>query len=98
MPDGPLLITTPTIETILTRRAALGRARRLESESGECIDRIAAKLGMVSDAELAAAYAELLGTPPLTAAPVAVDRLGKTFLKQARLIPSPRPHRSRGDG
>jgi general secretion pathway protein E len=80
--------STPTIETILTRRnllagAALERVRRLEAESGERIDRIAAKLGLLSDTDLAAAYAELLGTPRLTAA----DRLGKTFLKTARVIP-----------
>jgi general secretion pathway protein E len=89
--------STPTIETILTRRnllagAALERVRRLEAESGERIDRIAAKLGLLSDTDLAAAYAELLGTPRLTAAdlpaePIAADRLGKTFLKTARVIP-----------
>jgi general secretion pathway protein E len=97
MPDGPLPATAPTIETILARRgalsgAALDRARRLEAESGERIDRIAAKLGMVSDADLAAAYAELLGAPVLTAAefpaaPLVLDGLQTSFLKTARSIP-----------
>ena len=47
--------------------AALERARRLEAESGERIDRIAAKLGLVSERDLAAAYAELIGSPIVAA-------------------------------
>ena len=97
MLDGPLDLAVPTIEMVLTRRgslsgAALDRARRLEAESGECIDHIAAKLGMISDTDLAAAYAELLGATVLISAdfptvPMAIDGLQKTFLKTARIIP-----------
>jgi len=86
-----------TIGSLLLRRGvlvgpALERARRLEAESGERIDRIAAKLGMVSDADLAGSYAEMLGSSVLGAAdfptePVAADRLQSTFLKHARVIP-----------
>ena len=43
--------------------AAFERARRLESENGERIDRIAAKLGLVSERDLARLYAEVLGSP-----------------------------------
>jgi len=85
------------IESVLTGRgllsgAALERVRRLEAESGERIDLIAAKLGLVSDRDLAEAYASLLGSPVLTreefpAEPVAADRLRPAFLKRARLIP-----------
>jgi general secretion pathway protein E len=85
------------IESVLTSRgllsgAALERVRRLEAESGERIDLIAAKLGLVSDRDLAEAYASLLGSPVLSrdqfpAEPVAPDRLSAAFLKRARLIP-----------
>jgi general secretion pathway protein E len=40
--------------------AALERARRLEAESGERFDRVAAKLGLVSERDMAAAYAALI--------------------------------------
>jgi len=85
------------MESVLTSRgllsgAALERVRRLEAESGERIDLIAAKLGLVSDRDLAEAYASLLGSPVLSrdqfpAEPVAPDRLSAAFLKRARLIP-----------
>ena len=85
------------IDAVLARRgllagSALERVRRLEAESGERIDRIAAKLGLVADADLASAYAELLGTPVVPASgfptePVAADRLRKTFLRHSRVIP-----------
>ncbi len=85
------------IVSVLTARgllndAALDRLRRLEQESGERIDRIAAKLGMVSDKDLAGAYAGTLGSPLVTAddypdEPVAADRISAAFAKRARLIP-----------
>ncbi len=72
--------------------SALERVRRLEAESGERIDRIAAKLGLISDQDLARAYAALLGSPLLAASefpaePVARERLGRAFLKRTRVIP-----------
>ena len=85
------------IQAVLTSRGllsgpALERVRRLEAESGERIDLIAAKLGLISDRDLAAAYAALLDTPVLTpedfpAEPVAAERLRGAFLKRARVIP-----------
>ena len=97
MPDGPQAVGSPSIERVLASRgllsgAAIERARRLEAESGERIDHIAAKLGLVSERHLAAAYAELIGSPVLDptdfpAEPVAAERLGRAFLKQARVIP-----------
>ncbi len=93
MPDGH----NPNLTAILTERRlltgpALDRVCRLEAESGERIDRIAAKLGLVSDHDLAQAYAALLGSPVLTAAdfpstPVAADRLAGDFLRHARIVP-----------
>jgi general secretion pathway protein E len=97
MPDGPQAVGSSSIGAVLASRgllsgAALDRARRLEAESGERIDRVAAKLGLVSERDLAAAYAELIGSPIVAAAdfptePVAAQRIGRAFLKQARLIP-----------
>jgi general secretion pathway protein E len=97
MPDGPQAVGSSSIGAVLASRgllsgAALERARRLEAESGERIDRVAAKLGLVSERDLAAAYAELIGSPIVAAAdfptePVAAQRIGRAFLKQARLIP-----------
>src|SRR5438128_790273 len=93
MPDGPQVFASSSIERVLAGSgllsgAALERARRLEAESGERIDRIAAKLGLVSERDLAAAYAELIGSPILDPAdfpgePVAPDRIRRAFLEEA---------------
>src|SRR4051794_31523337 len=97
MPSDQQLSDGADIQSVLTSRgllsgAALERVRRLEAESGERIDLIAAKLGLVSDSDLAQAYAALLGSPLLSrddfpAQPVAGDRLQPAFLKRARIIP-----------
>lgn len=97
MPDDQPLSAELNIESVLAERGllvgqALERVRRLEAESGERIDRIAAKLGLVSDADLAGAYAALLGSPVLSEAefpaePVAADRLRSTFFKHAHAVP-----------
>jgi general secretion pathway protein E len=72
--------------------AALDRVRRLGSESGDRIEQIAVKLGLLSERDVAEAYAELLGTPlvgqtDFPPEPVAVERLRPAYLKQARVIP-----------
>jgi general secretion pathway protein E len=102
MPDGQTNIERDTIdpgriEAVLVARdlisgAALGRVRRLEAESGERFDRIAAKLGLVSERDMADAYAALIGKRLLTpddfpATPVAADRLPAAFLKRSRVLP-----------
>ena len=85
------------IESILASRgllsdAALDRVRRLQDESGERFDLIAAKLGLISDRDLAGVYATLIDSPIVTvddfpAEPIAPDRLRAAFLKRARVIP-----------
>jgi general secretion pathway protein E len=97
MPDGASPELSANLASVLIERglvsaAALERARRLEAESGERVDRIALKLGLVSERDLALAYAEALGTPLVGAAefppePVAAGRIGRAFLKQARIVP-----------
>jgi general secretion pathway protein E len=85
----------PLPDLLIARRivspSALDRLLRLSSESGERLDRIAVKLGLASEADLAGVYAELLGAPLLTAAdfppePVACS-LPAPFLKHSRAIP-----------
>ncbi|MCB8881475.1 type II secretion system ATPase GspE [Acidisoma cellulosilytica] len=85
------------IEAVLAARgllseAALERVRRLETESGERIDLIASKLGLLSDRDLASAYAEVLGKPlvmpgDFPAEPIAPERARLAFLKRARVLP-----------
>ncbi|MEJ0019963.1 MAG: type II secretion system ATPase GspE [Acetobacteraceae bacterium] len=97
MGNGQRLSGGADIETILTEGgllsgAALERVRRLRAESGDRIDLIASKLGLVSDRDLAQAYATLLGAPVAAAddfppEPVEPERLRAAFLKRARLIP-----------
>jgi general secretion pathway protein E len=87
----------PTIESVLAQRGlltgpALERVRRLTAENGERLDRIASKLGLVSDPDLASAYAELLGSSVVSAAvfpdePICTERLRPPFLRHARVIP-----------
>lgn len=72
--------------------AGLERAARLQSESGERLDRILVKLGLVSEREMAAAFADGLALP-LTDPdhypedPPFADRVSPEFLKSAKAIP-----------
>ncbi|GAN78231.1 GspE/PulE family protein [Acidisphaera rubrifaciens] len=102
-PDTPARTDTPppaaaaAIEAALVARnllsgAALERVKRLETESGERVDLIAAKLGLISDRDLAQAYADMLDASVLAQADfpaeaVAPDRLLAAFLKRARVVP-----------
>jgi len=72
--------------------AALERAKRLSLESGERIEIVLPRLGLISERELAEAMAEFLGLPlvdglALPHAPVLEERLGRQFLRERRLIP-----------
>jgi general secretion pathway protein E len=97
MSDRTEPITSATIERVLERRGllsppAIERVRRLEAESGERIDHIGAKLGLVSERDLAALYSELLGSAVVNPAEFPLDaiadgRLQRAFLKQAKIIP-----------
>ncbi|HEY3912312.1 MAG TPA: type II secretion system ATPase GspE [Stellaceae bacterium] len=97
MPGGEPPSLAAQIGRLLAERGLLSatafeRVRRLEIESGERVDRIAAKLGLVGERDLAALYAELLDSPLVEAAefpaqPVGGEQIRGAFLKQARLIP-----------
>jgi len=90
--NGETDIQAILLDRGLLTDAALERLRRLEQESGERIDLIAAKLGMVSDRDLAGAYASAVGSPLVIPEEfpdeaVATDRVRAAFVKRARVIP-----------
>ncbi len=73
-------------------RGALGRAMRVRATRAERLDQILPKLGLLSDADLAAALAEQLGLRlarakdfPVT--PVLEDILSPRFLKEVGVLP-----------
>jgi len=68
------------------------RAGRLAREGGGTPLGMAVKLGLVSDKDLALAFAEVLGVPPLTTehfpeVPIMEDRVSARFLKEAHVLP-----------
>ena len=72
--------------------SVVARARRVQSENGGRLELIAAKLGLISDFDLASFYAKQLGDPVLSLsryplARVAADRLTDSYFRHARLVP-----------
>ncbi len=73
-------------------QAGLERAARLAGESGERLELVLARLGLVSERDIAETLASLLDLPIVALedyprAPVLEDRLSQKFLKEAQLIP-----------
>ncbi|KAB2911587.1 MAG: type II/IV secretion system protein [Hyphomicrobiaceae bacterium] len=76
----------------LLDETALARAKQAADRSGERIDVVLSRLGIVTEADLAVTFADLLGLPRVTAAdiperPVLADALKPTFLRANKLIP-----------
>lgn len=72
--------------------AGIERAQRLATETGERIDAVLTRLGLVSERDVADAFAALSGLPLIAGnaypdAPVLEALLSRQFLKEARLIP-----------
>ena len=72
--------------------AALERAERLAAESGERLEVVLTRLGLVSERDLAEAVAKLLNLPLLSAKdypdePLFEEKVSRKFLKDAQLIP-----------
>ena len=70
----------------------LDRGRRVAAETGQRLDRVLIQLGLVSERELAASYAELLGCQVAgperyPAEPLFAERLTARFLRHARAMP-----------
>jgi len=71
---------------------ALHRAQRAHKQSGERFDLVLTRLGLLSEADMAAVLSELLGVPlagvkDLPEAALLSDRLQLSFLKSHRVIP-----------
>ncbi|MBV9992283.1 MAG: type II secretion system ATPase GspE [Alphaproteobacteria bacterium] len=71
---------------------ALARAEQIAAESGERLEHVLTRLGMVSDKDLADALAAYLGLKLVTpadfpATPVLEERLRRAFLRDKQLIP-----------
>jgi general secretion pathway protein E len=71
---------------------SLDRAERMAAESGERLELVLARLGLVSERDIAVTLAAVLGLGVAAAkdfpdAPVLEDRLNRTFLKEAQLVP-----------
>ena len=72
--------------------AGLTRARRLHEETGERLDLILTKIGLVSERDLAEALSEGLGMPLISTrdfpdAPVCPGQISINFLKSHRVVP-----------
>lgn len=70
----------------------LARARRLATDSGETLPATLTRLGLVSEQDMAEAFAKALGLPQVNAAslPSSVlpfERLSPEFLRHARVLP-----------
>ena len=84
---GPRLIDSGALDA-----AGLERAARLREDSGERLDRILVKLGLVSERQMAEAFAAGLDLPLASPDdypedPPFADRVSPEFLKDAKAIP-----------
>jgi general secretion pathway protein E len=80
------------VERGLAPADTLARARLVQEETGEPLDTVLTRLGMVSEQALASAIAEATGLRIATAAdfpaePMAADRLSPRFLRDVRAVP-----------
>ncbi len=71
---------------------ALARARLVESETGETLDKIVTRLGLISEDALAGALATALGLPLIDAASLpaenpAIAEISAAFLRDRRALP-----------
>jgi general secretion pathway protein E len=83
-------------ELVLERRLApaetLARAQLVQSETGEPLDTVLTRLGLVSERALAAAIADaaglrIAGPTDFPAEPLAADKLSPRFLRDVRAVP-----------
>ncbi len=84
---GDLLISRGKLEP-----AALARAERAQAESGERLDRVLTRLGLVGERDMAEALAEQLDLPlaareDYPALPLAEETLPAKFLKDSQVLP-----------
>ncbi|HEY1707677.1 MAG TPA: type II secretion system ATPase GspE [Rhizomicrobium sp.] len=80
------------VETGKLNVPGVERAERVAAESGEHLELVLARLGLVSEADIAAAFARLLDLPLAAAAhypelPVLEETFSRRFLKTAQILP-----------
>ncbi|SDZ89122.1 GspE/PulE family protein [Rubrimonas cliftonensis] len=89
--DGAMLADALRAED-LADAATLARAARVSEETGERLDRVLTRLGMVGERDMAAALARIAGLPcaapeTLAGAPDLLEQLGARFAASARALP-----------
>jgi general secretion pathway protein E len=96
LPDGSLGQAEALVSLLVQRGrlsdAGLQRALDARQRHDEPIETVITRLGLITERDLAATLAEALGleicgSDALPLAPVLPDRLGRKFLKRARVIP-----------
>jgi general secretion pathway protein E len=90
--ERPASLDQLVIDRGLAPAETLARARLVQSETGERLDAVLTRLGMVSEQALAEAISDAAGLPVLApgdypAEPVAADRLSARFLRDVKALP-----------
>ena len=90
--DAELSLSQLVIDRRLAPAETLARAALVQSETGEPLDAVLTRLGMVSERALALAIADATGLRIAAAAdfpaqPIASDRLSAGFLRESRAVP-----------
>jgi general secretion pathway protein E len=91
-PGSGFTLDQLVLERGLAPAETVARARLVQSETGEPLDTVLTRLGLVSEQALAAAIAEAAGLRIAAAAdfpptPLAAERLSARFLRDVRAIP-----------
>ncbi len=84
---GPFLVERGKLDPV-----GLDRAERLRAETGERLDHILTKLGLVSETDMAEAFSVGLALPLVTASdfpaePVLDEKISVNFLRETRAVP-----------
>jgi general secretion pathway protein E len=89
---GPAGLAHHLLERRKVAPDAMARAEQVAAESGERLEHVLTRLGIVSDRDLAEALADFLGLALVTArdfsgAPVSEERLRRSFLRDKQVLP-----------
>ncbi|MFZ4689184.1 MAG: GspE/PulE family protein [Polymorphobacter sp.] len=89
---GPQTVAALIRQHGLLSADALARAELVQEETGEALESVLTRLGMISEQALAEAFAAATGLPILAAAdlpsaPVAASELSAVFLRDSRVLP-----------
>jgi general secretion pathway protein E len=95
-PAIPIHVVPRTLDQLVVEQGlapaeTLARARLVQSETGEPLDKVLTRLGLVSEEALTAAIARAMGlriagAGDYPAEPLASDRISPRFLRDARAV------------